>query len=229
MSALVDRDRPEGVAEVVEAQLAQAGALERRLVAIAELLGVDVATRAPRKTRSSSPVDVLALAEPCEGLSDLVGHRHGLPCRLRRAHRRRSVAPRTRITRRRSRRRATQGQQLARAESRESRGQEDRRVLLRFGRPHQGPDLLGERTSISTLGRTRGRSTSSTGLRAQPMAALRVPEDRRQGPTRYFWTVRFEGRSWATHASRQRSIVSVVMSSSGSSPSASSRRRTTSR
>jgi hypothetical protein len=47
--------------------------------------------------------------------------------------------------------------------------------------------------------------------------------------TRYFWTVRLHGDSWVIQPSRQRSIISVVMSSKVRLPRASSSLRTVNR
>ncbi len=52
--------------------------LQRRLVAIPELLGIDVPTRAA-EDQVIVVGEMFALAEPRQGSSDLVSHRHRSP------------------------------------------------------------------------------------------------------------------------------------------------------
>ena len=73
---LGDHSRPEGVAKVVEAELALAGALQRRVVAAPQTGAIEVGTRDPDEDEIIVAGEELAIAEVGQRRGDIRRHRH---------------------------------------------------------------------------------------------------------------------------------------------------------
>ena len=221
---LGDHPGAERVAQVVEAQRAQTCPLQRGLVAPATAPSRRDSRRPrPANTRSSSPIQcsrrrAARAPRPRRAPS---GPRGPCPTSASSADRRRSSpAPGSSLRRSRRRASAAPGARPRRRPG-ERGGQEQRAVLLGRGGSDERPDLLG-REHLDVAARVAA-DASRPGPADSPAAHTRVCA-RRKIPcsmTSSLFLLRFERPP--SDDRRQRSISSVVTSSSGIDPNAGSR------